>query len=392
MGEELSEQLDIIPAKIQVLQHIKYKYTCKRCEIIKTAKGPRSPIPKSIATPGLLAHVMVSKFKDHLPLYRQENIFRRADVDIPRNTLSLWAIKTAQALVPLYKLAQDMIIHYDVAYSDETRVQVLKEPGRKPEAKAYMWCFIGGSPEKRCVIYHYNISRAHTVLEDLLPGFSGYLHTDGFSAYGAYAVDHALKLVGCWMHCRRNFFEVARSTETKGLADLAIEKIGKLYEIEDRMREEKFSFDKRYEYRQLHSKPLLKEFESFLDEHMDKILPKSPLAQAFTYAVNQWPKLIRYIEDGRLEIDNGLSERKIKPFVIGRKNWMFCHSIPGARAAEILFSIIETCDLHGVEPYAYLRYVLTKLPYAKTVADLECLMPFNVKAEQLIITPNHNTS
>jgi transposase len=139
----------------------------------------------------------------------------------------------------------------------------------------------------RDVIYHYNISRAHTVLEDKLSGFSGYLHTDGFSAYEAYAQVHDIKLVGCWMHCRRNFYEIARSTKTKGLADIAIEMIGKLYGIEEMMREQKFSFDKRFEYRQLHSKPLLEEFKSFLEEHIEKILPKSPLGQACSYALNQ---------------------------------------------------------------------------------------------------------
>jgi transposase len=384
IGEELSEQLDIIPAKVQIIQHIKYKYACKGCEeTIKTAPGPKLPIPKSIASAGLLAHVSVSKFKDHLPLYRQENIFRRMGVDIARNTLSLWIIKMAQVLTPIYKLGQDIIVGYDVAYADETRVQVLKEPNRKAEDKAYMWCFIGGAPEQRCVIYHYNISRAHTVIEEMLEEFSGFLHCDGFSGYDAYAIDHPVKLLGCWMHCRRNFFEIARSTKSKGLADAAVKMIGKLYEVEHEMGEKGFSFEQRYNHRQLYSKPLLDEFKVFLDENFKKVLPKSPLGQAFFYAINQWSKLIRYIEDGRLEMDNGFTERKIKPFVIGRRNWLFCNSIAGARAAEILFSIIETCDLHGIEPYAYLRFVLTEIPYAKTVEDIERLMPFNIKPEQL---------
>jgi transposase len=386
IGEELSEQLDIIPAKIQVIQHIKYKHACKGCfDTIKTAPGPKLPIPKSIASPGLLAHVSVSKFKDHLPLYRQESIFQRMGVDIARNTLSLWIIKTAQVLVPLYKLCQDTMTSYDVGYADETRVQVLKEPNRKAEDKAYMWCFIGGPSEQRCVIYHYNISRAHTVIEEILEGFSGFLHCDGFSGYDAYAVDHDVKLVGCWMHCRRNFFEVARSTKSKGLADAAVAMIGKLYGIEEEMRDKAFPVEQRYEHRQRYSKPLLQKFKAFLDENIKKVLPKFPLGKAFSYAINQWSKLTRYIEDGRLEIDNGLSERKVKPFVIGRKNWLFFNSIAGVKAAEVLFSIIETCALHKIEPYAYLRFVLTEIPKAKTMEDIECLMPFNIKPEQLTI-------
>ena len=390
IGEELSEQLDIVPAKIQVIQHIRYKYACKGCEeTIKTAAGPQSTIPKSIASPGLLAHICVSKFKDHLPLYRQENIFRRMGVDIPRNTLSLWMIKVAEVLTPLYKLGQDIIIHYDVGYADETRIQVLKEPNRKAEDKAYMWCFIGGPPEQQFVLYHYNISRAHTVIEEMLGGFKGYLHCDGFSGYDSYAADHPVILLGCWMHCRRNFFEVACLTQSKGLAGTAVKIIGQLYGIEEEMRDKKFTFEQRYQYRQEQSKPLLEQFKTFLDENVGKILPKSPLGQAFSYAINQWPKLINYLKDGRLEIDNGFTERKIKPFVMGRKNWLFCNSIAGVKAAEILFSMIETCELHGVEPYAYLRLVLTEIPKAKTMGDIERLLPFNIKPEQLII-PIHS--
>lgn len=388
IGEEITEQLDIIPATVQVIQHVRYKYACKECEeTIKIAPDPKLPIPKSIATAGLLAHVIVSKFKDHLPLYRQERIFQRMGVDIARNTLSLWMIKAAQLLTVLYKLGQDIITSHDVAYSDETRVQVLNEPNRKAEDKAYMWCFIGGSPEKCCVMYHYNISRAHTVIEAMLEGFSGYLHCDGYGGYDAYAADHDAKLVGCWMHCRRYFYVVARSTKTKGLAHTAIQIIKALYKVEEYMREEGFSIQKRYDYRQEHSTPLIEQFKTFLDENRSKVLSKSPLGEAFTYAVNQWPKLILYLEDGRLEIDNGLSERKIKPFVIGRKNWIFFNSIDGAKAAEVLFSIIETCDLHNIEPYAYLRFVLTKIPYANTLEELEQLMPFNIKPEQLVIVP-----
>ena len=195
------------------------------------------------------------------------------------------------------------------------------------------------------------------------------------------------------MHCRRKFFEVTRSTKSKGLAHAAVQIIKALYDIETEMRDQGLSVQQRYDYRQQYSKPLLEQFKTFLDENRTKVLSKSPLGEASTYAVNQWPKLIRYIEDGRLEIDNGLSERKIKPFVIGRKNWIFCNSIAGAKAADVLFSIIETCELHKIEPYAYLRFVLTKIPYAKTVEELEQLMPFNVKPEELVIvSQSKNTS
>lgn len=392
IGEETNEQVDIIPAKVQVIQHVKYKYACKHCEeTIATAKGPRLPIPKSIASPGLLAHIAVSKFKDHLPLYRMETIFRRMGIELARNTTSLWMIRMAEVLKPLYKLGQDSIINYDVAYADETKVQVLKEPNRKAEDKSYMWCFIGGAPKQEFVLYHYNVSRAHTVIEDILEDFSGYLHCDGFGGYAAYAGDHGVILLGCWMHCRRGFFEVTRHTKSKGLADMAVKKIAKLYRIEEAMKKQQLKVQERYDYRQEHSQPIITDFKSFLDDNHNKVLPQSPLGKAFTYAINQWPKLINFLKDGRLEIDNGLTERKIKPFVMGRKAWLFCQSIAGVRAAEVIFSIIETCEIHGVEPYAYLRYVLTEIPYARTIEEIERLLPYNIEPQKLVIDL-YNTS
>ena len=383
IGEEKSEQLDIIPAKVQVLEHVKLKYACKACEeTIKTA-SPKQPIPKSIASAGLLAHVLVSKFKDHLPLYRQESIFQRMGVDIARNTLAHWVIKSGELLLPLYKLLQDNIINYDIAYADETRVQVLNEPGRNPEAQSYMWCFIGGSPDKRSVIYHYDPGRAHTIVETVLDDFTGYLHCDGYGAYDTYASDHSVQLVGCWMHARRRFIEITKVTKTKGLAHQAVAMIAKLYHIERKIKTLNFNHEQIYHYRQQHAKPLLDTFKKWLDDHLTKVLPKSPIGEAIKYTLGQWHKLIRYLDDGRLEIDNGLSERTIKPFVIGRKNWLFSDSVAGVKAAEIIYSIIETCSLHKIEPYMYLRRVLAKLPSVNTESELQALLPFNIDKKSL---------
>lgn len=380
IGEEKTEQLDIIPAKIQVIENIKLKYACKSCEgNLKTGKAPIQPIPKSIASAGLLAHIIVSKYKDHLPLYRQENMFNRLGIDIPRNTLAHWMIKSAQLLEPLYKLGQYSITKGDIAYADETRLQVLKEKDRPPDAHSFMWIFIGGEPNKRFVLYHYNPSRAHTVIRDILEDFKGWLHADGFSAYDTFACNRDVKLVGCWMHCRRKFYEITKTIKSEGFAHQAIRMIAKLYKIEDEIKTQRLEIPQIFSMRQEKSKPILKEFRKFIDEGLHKILPKSPLGQAFSYAHNQWEKLIRYIDDGRLEIDNGLSERTIKQFVIGRKNWMFCDSIEGAKAAEVLFSLIETCVIHGVEPYTYLRHVLSIIPNTKTESELELLMPYNIK-------------
>lgn len=379
IGEEKSEQLDIIPAKIQVIEHIKMKYACKACEgNVKAAKAPKQPISKSIASPGLLSHIIVSKYKDHLPLYRQENMLNRLGVDIPRNTLAHWIIRTSQLLEPLYKLGQDVITKGDIAYADETRLQVLKEKDRPPDAQSFMWTFIGGPTDKRFVLYHYNQSRAHGVIENILEDFTGWLHCDGFAGYDAYARGKDVKQVGCWMHCRRKFYEITRTIKSEGLAHKAVEIIRKLYKIEEEIKKQQLQPSEILNIRQNRSKPILDKFRKFIDDGLHVVLPKSPIGQAFSYADNQWQKLIRFIEDGRLEIDNGLSERTIKHFVIGRKNWLFCHSIDGARAAEILFSLIETCVYHHIEPYSYFRHVLTVIPNIETEAELQLLMPYNI--------------
>lgn len=379
IGQETSEQLDIIPAQVRVIEHIKLKYACKACEeTIKAASMPKQPIPKSIASPGLLAHVLVAKFNDHLPLYRQEAIFQRMGVDIARNTLAHWVIKSSEVLLPLVQLLQTNLIEYDIAYADETRVQVLKETGRAAESQSYMWCFLGGPPDKRSIIYHYDPGRAHTVIEAVLDKFSGYLHCDGFSAYDSYAIDHDVELVGCWMHARRRFAEIVKMTSSKGLAHEAVAMIANLYRIEKTMKTQDYNPNQIVQHRQKQAKPLLDKLKQWLDTNQPTVLPKSPIGQAINYCLNQWDKLTRYLEDGRLGIDNGLSERAIKPFVIGRKNWLFAQSVAGVKAAQSIYSIIQTCRAHKIEPYAYLRYVLTQLPNLSTQADYQTLLPFNI--------------
>ena len=320
ISQDVTEQLDIIPAKVQVIQHIKYKYACKSCEQnVKTAK-PKQPIEKSIASPGLLAHVAVNKYQDHLPLFRQEQIFKRLNVDIARNTMANWIIKSGQLLIPIYNLLLDNINIYDIAFADETRAQVLNEPGREAVQKGYMWCFIGGPPDKRSYVYHYSSGRAHTTIEAMLPDFKGYLHCDGYPGYNAYALDHDCILVGCWAHVRRKFVEVTKAIKKSGIAHNIVALISKLYAIERKLKSDKKSIDDIYQCRQKKAKPIIDTIEKALLDASTKVLPKSPIGQAIIYALNQWPKLINYIEDGRCDIDNNRSERAIKPFVMGRKN------------------------------------------------------------------------
>lgn len=382
MGDERSNQLDIIPLIMQVIENIRLKYCCRHCQgNIKIAALPKQIIPKSIATPGLLAHVLVSKFCDHLPFYRQEKILERVGVDIGRGTLCRWAMMCAQQLIPLIELMQEIIVNYDVTYADETPVQVLKEPNKRAEQLSTMWLYIGGKAENRCYIYEYQPSRAGLHAENFLEGFKGYLHIDGYKGY-----ERLFKLgvngVGCLSHVRRKFVKIVQCREAQyGLAQMAVNQIAKLYAIESEIKKSQLTLEEIKQIRQEKSKPLLEKFKLWLDKHQGEVLPQSPLGKAINYAINQWPLLIRYIEDGRLEIDNNRTERSIKPFAIGRNNWLFHDNVEGAKAGAVIFSLIETCKAHGLNVYYYMKYILTEIVNCETVEQLEKLLPFNCAKE-----------
>jgi transposase len=383
--DEKSEQLEIIPAKIYVIEHIRKKYACKKCQTtIKLAKQPTAPIPRSIAASGLLSHVLVSKFQDHLPLFRQEQILKRIGVDIPRTTLSLWVIKCAELMLPLLKLMHDGILTYDIAYADETTLQVIKESNKGINSKKYMWLFAGGPKEQFVYYYQYHPARSHDVAANFLIDFTGYLHCDGFTAYDSLATKQkTITLVGCWYHARRKFVEVTKLMPNKeGIATHAIKIIAKLAHIEEEIKN--LDPSEKYAVRQSRSKVILNDLHQYLIENQPSIPPKSLLGQAVSYTLNQWPKLLTYLDDSRLDISNNLSERAIKPFVIGRKGWLFANSVAGANAAATIFSIIETCKYHQIEPYDYLRYTLETLPQCHTIEDYEKLLPYNIDRKLLI--------
>jgi transposase len=379
IGDETSEQLEVIPMKVYIIEHIRKKYACRGCEeTIKQASMPKQPIPKSIAAPGLLAHTLVSKFEDHLPLYRQEHILQRVGIDIPRATLSHWVIKCAQLLSPLTKLLLAHIHGYDVAYADESTVQVLKEPGRSAESKSYMWVLGGGPPDKFALVYHYAPSRAHTVPLDLLEDFDGFLHCDGYQAYDVLASKINIVLVACWYHVRRKFKEAQKVSPKDGLATYAIQIIKKLALIEEKAKMDKLTPEQRYQLRQRHAAPILESFKAWLDKQIHTVPPKTLIGEAIGYTLNQWDKLMVYLQDGRLEISNNRTERAIKPFATGRKNWLFANSVEGAKAAAVIYSLIQTCQYQKIDSYNYLRYVLAHIPECTTIEQLEALLPFNI--------------
>lgn len=382
--DETCEQLDIVPAKVYVIQHVKKKYACKHCEeTIKTASMPAQAIPRSIASPGLLSHVLVSKFEDHLPLHRQEQMLRRIGIDIPRATLCLWVIRTAELFKPMMRLMHKYILDYDVAYSDETTVQVLKDPNKGVNSKKYMWLFAGGAPDKFCFYYRYHHSRSHDVALDFFAAYKGYIHCDGFPGYDTLAAKSTdIKLAGCLYHARRRFVEIIKITQAKeGVAHDVLLYISKLAKIEEEIKE--FTEENKFNLRLEKEKPILDDLYAYLIAMQPRTLPKSLLGQAVSYTLNQWSKFLTYLDDGRLENNNNRSERAIKPFVIGRKGWLFADSVAGAEAASTIFSLVETCKHHKIEAYNWFRYVLQKIPLCQSDAEVEALLPFNIDSELL---------
>ncbi len=385
VSEKTSEQLDIIPAQVQVLRHVRKTYACKACNSTpRTAELPPQPIPKSMASPGTLAHIAVSKYVDALPLYRQEQQLKRIDVDLPRSTLASWMIKAGFLVQPLINVMRDQLLAYDIVALDETRLQVLKELGKTAQSLSYFWAQRGGPEEHPILLYDYDPSRGADVPIRLLGDFKGYLQSDGYSGYNAVSNNNGLVQLGCWAHARRKFDEALKAQKPKtlkqktgSLAADAMRRIQLLYQIERKIKND--NPKQRYAVRQQRSLPVLNDFRKWLDKHLVVVPPKSALGKAMNYADKQWPKLTTYTLDGRLRIDNNLTENAIRPFVIGRKNFLFCASVAGAKASANLYSLIETAKANGIEPYRYLRKIFTELPGANSLEDVEALLPFKQK-------------
>jgi len=391
IGEDVSEKLDIIPAKVQVIRNIRPKYACKKCEgvesdgkTVKIAPVPAQILPKAIASEGLLAHIVISKFADALPLYRQEKMISRIGVDISRATMANWLIQGASKCRPLIELLERQIRSGPLINIDETPVQVLNEPGRRNTSKSYMWIFRGGSPDSPVLTYQYHPSRSGQIPKDFLGNYNGFIQTDAYSGYDALGRKPGIILVGCWAHARRNFIDVvnarknnkASKKQKTGSAEVAINYIRKLYAIEKEA--QNLSYEEIAGLRQEKSKPVLDEFKKWLDKRVSQTPPKGLLGKAINYALNQWKRLIVYIKDGRLKPDNNLAENAIRPFVVGRKNWLFSGHPRGAEAGSIFYSLIETSKANGLEPYSYLRYIFDRLPLAETTSDYKNLLPQNV--------------
>ena len=348
IGEKISEQLDVIPAQVYVIETHRPTLSCSRCdESIKTVPMPPQPIPKSIASPGLLAHVAVAKYSDSLPLYLQTKQFYRGGIDLPRNTLASHMLRTGELLQPLVDAMHNHVLEYDVLQMDETTVQVLKEPGKVAQSKSYMWVMKGGPPDQPAVLYDYATSRSKDVPDRLLAGYAGHLQTDGYAGYNKVLAREGITGLGCWAHARRKFVEaqkaLPKAKQNKGTkVQQALAWISKLYQIERAIADK--PSDERSQRRQQDSAKVLQQFKVWLDKQ--SVPPQSLLGKAITYTLGQWPRLVIYLEDERLNIDNNGVENAIRPFAVGRKNWLFSDSQSGANASANLYSVLETCLLY----------------------------------------------
>ncbi len=380
IGEDVSEQLDLVPMQVRVLRHIRKRYGCPgSVHAPVTAALPPQPLPKSNASADLLAMLLVVKFIDGLPLARFEYVLARHGVTVPRQTLARWVIGAAEVLQPLMNLMRDALLEGAFLHVDETVVQVLKEAGKAPTSNSYMWVQTGGPPGRPVVVFDYDASRGGQVPVRLLHDYRGYVMTDGYSGYNELVRTDGIEQLICWAHVRRRFVEAVKVQPKgkRGLADEAVALIGKLYGIE---RDYKDADDAaRLLARQQHSVPALAALRAWLDKALPGVTPKSALGTALSYLRDYWPRLTRYTERGDLPIDNNRAENAIRPFVVGRKAWLFSDTVAGANASAVIYSVLETVKANGLEPYSWLRRVLRDLPAAKTVEEVEALLPWNVK-------------
>ncbi len=360
--EEMHEQLDYVPASVEVVEHVTFVYGCKRgCDekILSSSKPPQM-VEKGLAGPGLLAQVMTYKFCDHLPLYRQERVFARQGVELSRATLGGWVKAVSERVQPLVDhLKHEHLLRSFVVATDDTTVPVQKKGGTY---KGRLWVHIGDE-DHPVVVYDYTPDRSRHGPKAFFEGYGGYLQADGYSGYDNLFLDSReprIFEVGCFMHARRYFYEA--SLKDKGLPYEALAMIRQLYRIERQAKKEKLSPEKRHALRQEKAVPILETFESWLEKHRLAVLPKSPLGKAMTYAGNQWQALRRYTSDGRLEIDNGRSERMLRQVAVGRKNWLFAGNDAGGHRAANLYTLIGTCSYHGWDSFAYLRWLFEALP------------------------------
>ncbi len=379
IGREISEKLDVIPMDLRIIQHIRLKYAVKNKEElgVKIAPMPLQLIPKGIASPGLLAHIAQAKYEHHLPLYRQEQIWADLEIRMPRNSMCQWMMAVGEKLGPMLDyLMEDMKLS-GYLHADESPVTLLKDPNKKPDNpshQGYMWVYANAVG----VRYDYRSSREGQHPLEMLENFTGYLQVDGYFGYDNLFKTGQIIEVGCMAHARRKFTDIQKSAGKKAklpVVEHVLNLIAKLYHLEKGFKEQDLNHDQVTQERQQKSQPLLDKLQAYVVEQIKKTPPQGSLGKALQYVLNHWGPLTKYLENGKLDIDNNAAERCIKPFAVGRKNWLFCGNVNGAKAAANIYSLIASAKIHDLKVFEYLKHVFEELPNADTPKKVEALLP-----------------
>ena len=367
IGEEVTERIDYTPASLKVIEIIRVKYACKKHEEagVATPALPPQPIEKGMATAGLLAHVAVAKYKDHLPLHRQCSIFARHGFEIAESTLGDWIKSTASILEPVVAAQKSSILESKVVQSDDTGITVLDPSHAKGSRRSFLWAYVGDRDED---VFDFTSGRGRDGPRLFLGDYRGYFQVDAYAGYDAILHTGRIVEVGCWAHARRRFFNALEGDKENAGHAMAV--LRRLYQIERQAKELGLDFSARRDLRQQEARPLLEAMKPWLTALKPTVLPKSELGDAIGYTLRQWEPLMRYLDDGCLEIDNNRVERQMRAVAVGRKNWMFAGSAAGGTRAAVLYSLIGTCGLLGVEPWAYLKDVLQRIAAGEDPATL----------------------
>jgi transposase len=378
LGEDVSEILEYVPASFRVIRQVREKLSCTACDCIVQEPAPSRPIDRGLAGPGLLAHVMVSKYCDHLPLYRQSEIYEREGVELDRSTLADWVGGSSRVLAPLVESVRRYVLEAEKLHGDDTPVPVLA-PGNGSTKTARLWTYVrddrpAGDTAAPAVWFAYSPDRKGDHPQQHLQEFRGVLQADGYAGFNRLYEEGAIREAACWAHVRRKFYDLHQAHQSPIAAE-ALQRIGMLYAIEEQIRGR--APDERREIRNTRARPLLDSLQRWLQMTLSKVSRKSDVASAITYALGRWTALMRYCNDGRVEIDNNAAERSLRAVAIGRKNYLFAGSNSGGERAAAMYTLIGTAKLNGLDPEAYLRHVLTRIADhpIKRIAEL---LPWNV--------------